>query len=346
MRSTSYRIRMNIRIIVSEVNYMGNFFRASAIAVLMLGVWLVLNLTDVTSTAILHCYYIPISLSAWLWGRTAGAAAGVAAGLLSGPWMLETSGLFQNVQTPSNWQLRTVFFMGIGYMLGFLFDTLRRSRQRIMEQNEELYKRSIENERIGTEIIGAIAQAIEVRDNYTSGHCRRVADMAADVGKRMGLDNQELVYLRWAGIVHDVGKIGIPEEILNKPGKLTPEEYDVMKRHPALGAKILASTRYSEHILSGVRHHHERMDGKGYPDGIGGEQISLQARIIAVCDVWDALTSKRSYRNFFTTEQALVIMKEGRGTQFDPDILDVFLELMEKEQASGTARLLLKTNVF
>lgn len=325
---------------------MERFLKAGSIALMLLCIWLVMGYSGVTNTALLHVYYIPILLGAWFWGSAAGTVTGLAAGLLSGPLLLSSNQLFAEPQPLSNWLFRTVFFMLMGLGLGLVFTLLRRRREQIMEQNGLLHKQSIENERIGTEIIEAIALAIEIRDHYTSGHCRRVANMAVEVGRRLGLGNQELVHLRWAGIVHDVGKIGIPEEILNKPGKLSGEEYEIMKRHPDLGAKILAGTRYSEHIISGVRHHHERMDGMGYPDGIKGEQISLQARIIAVCDVWDAVTSKRSYRSYFPFDEALAIMKAGRGTQFDPGVLDVFLDLIEREQASGTARLLLKTSEF
>ncbi|MDF2923363.1 MAG: hypothetical protein K0R57_2277 [Paenibacillaceae bacterium] len=319
---------------------MHNLRRTLGIVLLLLSIWAVINFSGMKTTAILHAFYIPICLSAWFWGSKAGAVAGAVSGVLSGPLLLHYSTLFHEPQAVSNWLIRTCFFVFWGYLLGYLFTMLRRNQELIMEQNEQLHKQSIESERVGTEIIEAIAMAIEVRDHYTSGHCQRVANMAVEVGKKLGLSPQELVYLRWAGIVHDVGKIGIPEEILNKPGKLTAEEYEIMKRHPVLGAKILSSSRYSEQIISGVRHHHERMDGKGYPDGIGGEQISLQARILAVCDVWDAITSQRSYRSHFSFEAALDIMRSGRGTQFDPRVLDVFLYLIEKEQASGTALLL------
>lgn len=324
---------------------MRNFYQAVGVLLLLTAIWALLDLGGVTSSSLVHLYYIPIIISAWFWGSIASALSGAVSGLLAGPLMLDSNLLFAEPQSLSNWLIRTAFYVLLGSMVGVLFQLLRRNRQQIIKQNELLYKQSQENEQTGTEIIEAIARAIEVRDHYTSGHCQRVANMAVEVGKRLGLTPQELVHLRWAGIVHDVGKIGIPEEILNKPGKLTPEEYEVMKRHPVMGAKILSSSRYAEHILSGVRHHHERIDGKGYPDGISGDEISMQARIIAVCDVWDALTSNRSYRNFFPYEEALAILKAGRGTQFDANVLDVFVHLIENEQASGRATMLLNRSL-
>lgn len=311
--------------------------RVIAVALLAGGVWACIYTTNAASTSLFHLFYIPIIFGAWYSGIRGGLVTAVVCGLLAGP-LMPLSPDVHVTQMTHNWMVRLVIFVVFSTFLGYLFRHLQESKKRIEEQNREINQQKYDLEQMGTEIIGALAQAIEVRDIYTSGHCHRVAYMACEVGKRLGLNSQELINLKWAGIVHDVGKIGIPEEILNKTGKLTPEEYEVMKTHPALGAKILSSMRNSHDILSGVRHHHERIDGKGYPDKISGDSISLQARIIAVCDVWDALTSKRSYRTEFPFHEAIEIMKSGRGTQFDAHVLDVFLDIILNEQAAGTAR--------
>jgi HD-GYP domain-containing protein (c-di-GMP phosphodiesterase class II) len=148
----------------------------------------------------------------------------------------------------------------------------------------------------------------------------------------MGLEQSELTRLMWSAKLHDIGKIGISEQILNKEGKLTDDEYRLMKRHPELGRRILNNIPYADIILDGVMHHHERLDGKGYPFGLFGDQIGLQARIIAVSDVWDALTSKRSYRNAMSFHDAVKTMESGRGTQFDSIVLDHLLEIVGKKQ--------------
>jgi HD-GYP domain-containing protein (c-di-GMP phosphodiesterase class II) len=147
----------------------------------------------------------------------------------------------------------------------------------------------------------------------------------------MGLQQREVLTLKWSAMLHDIGKIGIPEVILTKEGKLTEEEYAVIKQHPELGRRILNDIPYADTILGGVMHHHERLDGKGYPYGLSGDQIGMQARIIAVCDVWDAVTSKRSYREAMSYENAIEIMESGRGSQFDPIVLDHFLEIIDEE---------------
>ena len=131
-----------------------------------------------------------------------------------------------------------------------------------------------------------------------------------------------------AGLLHDIGKIGIPESILDKPGKLTKEEYEIVKRHPEIGAEILSSIRQFEEVVPAIRHHHERYDGRGYPDGLKGEEIPVMARIIAVADAFDAMLSKRPYRDALSLNSAVKELQRNKGSQFDPQIVDILLNII------------------
>ena len=177
------------------------------------------------------------------------------------------------------------------------------------------------------ETVGALANAIDAKDNYTSGHSERVGWLAKMTGRALGVPEAELQQLEWAGLLHDVGKIGIPERILNKPGKLTEAEFEEMKKHPRMSHDVLLPVASLEPILDGVLHHHENHDGSGYPDGLAGENISLAARVLHVVDIFDALTSTRSYRESFTVEKALAILSEDSGRVTDPHVTEVFLAL-------------------
>jgi len=173
--------------------------------------------------------------------------------------------------------------------------------------------------------IFSIGSAIGAYNPYTEGHSLRVAYRAMLIGRAMGLDKNELSLLVFSAVLHDVGKIGIPQQILLKKGKLTDEEFAVMKRHPIEGEKIV--TPINKEAAKIIRHHHEKWNGKGYPDGLKGEEIPLLSRIITVADVFDALTTDRPYRKAYTVEEALEIMINEKGETFDPHILDVFLSL-------------------
>jgi HD-GYP domain-containing protein (c-di-GMP phosphodiesterase class II) len=159
-----------------------------------------------------------------------------------------------------------------------------------------------------------------------------VTDLALKIGELLGLDQRELDALSRGGLLHDAGKIGVPVAILDKPGKLTDEEYNIVKRHPGTGARILEPiTAYAE-VVPIVLQHHERFDGKGYPDGLGGEAICLGARILAVADVFDALVSDRPYREGLDRKRAIELIKQETGWQFDPRVVEAFLEVMAQEE--------------
>jgi HD-GYP domain-containing protein (c-di-GMP phosphodiesterase class II) len=179
-----------------------------------------------------------------------------------------------------------------------------------------------------SETLRALIGAVEARDAYTHGHSARVAELSVQVGLRLGLGPAALRTLAEGAYLHDVGKVGIPDHILNKPGALSDEERAWIQEHPIVGFDIVGRAPSLRDALAVIRQHHERYDGGGYPDGLAGEEISLAARIVAVADVWDALTSDRAYRAAWPPDRALRHLDAGRGSHFDPVCLDAFLALM------------------
>jgi len=176
----------------------------------------------------------------------------------------------------------------------------------------------------------ALAQAIEAKDHYTRGHCDRMVEYAVAIAKGLGLSEMERKVLRYAAALHDIGKIGIPETILNKAGKLTEEEYTIMKAHPEKGAEIIRGVSFLAPVAPLIYHHQERYDGKGYPDGLVGDEIPLGSRIVAVLDTFDAMTSDRPYRRALSLERAIAELKLFSKQQFDPLVVDVFLRVLRE----------------
>lgn len=175
-----------------------------------------------------------------------------------------------------------------------------------------------------------LALTIEARDAYTEGHCRRVAAFAVALGKRIALDEDHLESIRLGALLHDLGKVSVPESILLKPGPLTPDEWDVMRRHPEVGEMICRPLSALALARLVIRHHHERMDGSGYPDGLRGEAIPFGARILSIVDVFDALTTDRPYRPALSLEEALqVLLKETQAGWWDKRLLDEFIGLLQ-----------------
>ncbi|WP_456324994.1 HD domain-containing phosphohydrolase [Desulfonauticus submarinus] len=193
-------------------------------------------------------------------------------------------------------------------------------------QNASFFKR-LRN--LNLEIISSYAKAVEARDYYTKGHSENVARYAFNLGKFIGLGDKELELLYVGGMLHDIGKIGISDQILNKPGKLTDEEYEKMKQHPVIGKEILSKIEFLKEVVPLVYYHHERIDGKGYPEGLTGEQIPLLVKILSVVDAFEAMTSNRSYRNALPLEEVEKIMFEGAGTQWDEDLVHKWFFLVK-----------------
>ncbi len=191
-------------------------------------------------------------------------------------------------------------------------------------------KKEKENRMLVREIVEAFAKVIDMKDKYTNGHSMRVAEYTAMLATELGYDEDTVEKYRNIALMHDIGKIGIPEEVLNKPGKLTDEEYAVIKSHSALGYETLKGISIMPELATGAGSHHERPDGKGYPRGLAGDEIPRVAQIIAVADTFDAMYSNRPYRKRMNFERVVSIIAEGRGTQLAPDVVDAFMRLVDK----------------
>lgn len=179
-------------------------------------------------------------------------------------------------------------------------------------------------------VVLALARGIEGKDPYTEGHCERLSDYSLRLGERIGLAPEQITALRRAGIVHDVGKVAVPDAILLKPGPLTPEEWTIMRQHPQVGERICAPLRSFRLVLPIIRHHHERLNGSGYPDGLAGEQIPLTARVLQIVDVYDALTTERPYKRPLPPEEATATMEqEVKRGWWDPRLFAEFREMLK-----------------
>ena len=195
--------------------------------------------------------------------------------------------------------------------------------------NQELSQSKEELEKAYLETIQTLRYTVEAKDKYTRGHSDRVSAYSVLIGKYMGLSEEDLKILEIGGLFHDIGKIGVPDSVLLKEGKLTDDEYSEIKDHPSIGKHILSNARTFDNIIPIVYHHHEKFDGNGYPGKIAGEEIPLYARIAAVADTFDAMTTKRSYRNALPLETVRAEIVRVRDTQFDPKIADVFLDILD-----------------
>lgn len=183
--------------------------------------------------------------------------------------------------------------------------------------------------------VRALAAAIEAKDDYTRGHSDRVTQFAMQIGRAIGLPEARLRMLELAGFLHDVGKIGIPENLLRKAGPLTKEEYEIVKQHARLGGDIIQNIAGADEIAEAVLHHHERWDGRGYPDAVPAEKTSILARILTVADAYDAMSSQRPYRDRLAQEHVVRTLREGAGAQFDPAVVEVFLGVLGEAEAAA-----------
>ncbi len=197
--------------------------------------------------------------------------------------------------------------------------------------HKEVAKKTSELESLSEHVVHTLAKTIDAKDAYTNGHSERVAAYSREIAKRFGYDEagQEEIYMM--GLLHDVGKIGVPDTVINKPGRLTDEEYEQIKSHPMKGAEILTTISEMPKLVTGARWHHERYDGRGYPDGLKGDDIPEEARIIAVADAYDAMTSHRSYRDIIPQDHVRSEIEKGIGTQFDERFARIMLQMIAED---------------
>lgn len=261
--------------------------------------------------------YLPIVLGAWAFGAIGAIVVGAAATI--GGYALQPTVIH-------GLPIQSFIFLAFTGACAAL-STSSKGQAQMGTYRPAFGERSVGQERI----LESLARTVEVRDHHTQGHCRRVARNAMVLGSRLGLSEEELEVLHWAALLHDLGKIAVPDYILLKNGRLSEEEYEEIRRHPSYGADLLTSVSASfRQIADVVRAHHERWDGHGYPLGYRGTEIPKLARVIAVVDVFEALTSERPYRSPMPTEQALRYVANGAGSQFDPAIVAVFQGLVSE----------------
>ncbi|MBO6231222.1 MAG: HD-GYP domain-containing protein [Ruminiclostridium sp.] len=192
-----------------------------------------------------------------------------------------------------------------------------------MEQND------INIRQLTTEVMEALAHTIDAKDKYTNGHSERVAIYSKMIARRLGLPQKDQDKAYYMGLLHDIGKIGIPNEIINKTSKLTDDEFELMQSHPILGYNILKEIKSMPELAQGARWHHEFYNGKGYPDGKRGDELPLLVRIVSVADSYDAMTSNRSYRKYLPQETARAEIEKSSGIQFDPEIAKCMIEIID-----------------
>lgn len=219
----------------------------------------------------------------------------------------------------------------------FMPEVMRNRIRRVLELDElthylerKVMEKTAQIEKMTFETIATISSMLEARDSYTKGHSVRVAEYSVMLAERAGWREQAILNLQHIALLHDIGKVGIPDHVLNKPGKLTEEEFAIIKSHTIIGADILKEIKSIPEIEAGARYHHERYNGTGYPCGLAAEEIPAVARIIGIADAFDAMNSKRIYRDSLSPEVIRKELVNGKGTQFDPYFLDIFLQLFDE----------------
>ena len=194
------------------------------------------------------------------------------------------------------------------------------------------FKLYVDMRNIYIDTVKSLSQAVEAKDPYTNGHSIRVGEYACGLAERLGLSPKRMENLKIAAILHDIGKIGVEESILNKPGRLTEDEFDKIKQHPEIGVKIIKDIDFLKDVSRIILSHHERYDGTGYPEGRKIENIVLESQILSLADVFDALTSERPYRNAMTVEEAIEVIENGKGSQFDYKLADAFIKMIKENK--------------
>lgn len=211
----------------------------------------------------------------------------------------------------------------------YMFFQSERYRDDIIEKHVEQMQMS---ERLTEQMITSLARTVDAKDSYTNGHSQRVANYSREIARRLGKGDKFVREIYYMGLLHDIGKIGVPDYIINKTDRLTDEEFKTIKSHPEIGAEVLEDITEMPNLYYGARWHHEKYDGSGYPDGLRGDQIPIEARIIAVADVYDAMTSKRSYRDVLPQNVVRDELERAKRTQLDPYITNIMLEMINEDK--------------
>ncbi|NLY88990.1 MAG: HD domain-containing protein [Firmicutes bacterium] len=297
----------------------------------------IVYMTGGTNKVYPNLMYVPIAITASVYGKWPGVIHAIISGLLMGPFMPLDREL-QIDQETINWVVRLLTYVMIALVIGYFSDFFR-------EEFEEKVRKEKEVADAHMAVVYALAKLAEHRDSDTGGHIERVAEicwlLTTNLRRREKyknlIDDDYIEKLTRVSPLHDIGKVGIPDRILLKPGRLTAKEFEIMKTHTTIGAKTLLEVkekfpenRLLELAINITNFHHERWDGTGYPLGLEGEEIPLSARIMAIVDVYDALRSKRVYKDALTHEESLEIIKEESGKAFDPEIVAAFVEIEDK----------------
>lgn len=309
--------RRQLRKTQSLITYVG------ILGLVLLAVTFSVYLSGGAKTSFPNLFYLPIVITGVVKGRAWGSVTGLVSGLLCGP-LMPSDVVAGVMQETGNWMLRAAFFAFTGYISGI-------SSSLLLVKNRQLLRTNAELDTTLKELTSSFARTIDAKDPYTANHAEKVAEYSVWLGKEIGLSSEQLEDLYKAGILHDIGKIGIPDNILKKPGRLTTEEFELVKQHPEYGHDILRPIAGLQKCAEMVLYHHKGIDGSGYPGDIGNGHVPLGARILAIADAWDAMTSDRTYRKALSREEAIKQLSEGSGTQFDPLLAAKFIEMVSKE---------------
>lgn len=296
-----------------------DYVSLALIGVGLLAAWLITYATGGTHRAFPHTFYVPVIYASFRFGVAGGVLTGALAMFVCGP-ILPLNTTEQIQQTTANWASRGFFFIAIGGLAGQGFRTLR--------------GRLARSERLHEDAVRAFVKTIDAKSPYTARHSERVADLAVAIAVEMGLDRERLKAIRWASLLHDVGKLWIPDSVINKPGKLNADEWELIREHPIRSAEFLNEIEEFQEYASAARSHHERYDGFGYPDGLAGEAIPYDGRILAVADAFEAMTSDRPYRPGLSFSEAIAELESHCGTQFDPDVARACVRAIQSRPAT------------
>jgi putative nucleotidyltransferase with HDIG domain len=295
----------------------------AAIAVGGLLALVLVRLTGGSPNSLNHLGYLPIVLAAYLFGWRGGLAAATYVAFLLGP-LPNLAGLAGGVEKPDAWAIRGATFALVGGLTGYLFDHARAATLGWRSAAVEIAQRQRDG-------MVALARGAEAKDTDTGDHVVRVQLLAEELARATGVDAERAADIGWSAMLHDVGKLHVPDRILLKPGPLSADEWTIMRRHPVWGAEILAQGEGFEVARRIARWHHENIDGSGYPDGLRGERIPLEARIVRIADAFDAITHPRPYQPARAIEWALEELARGAGTQFDPELARLFIDQVRND---------------